>query len=354
MPDGIKGLLLTALLLLSGSLRADPLQTLFGHWQLTCTNLNACVVRSVPGDRGLVMTLSRQAGIHDAPTLRLDYGSAFTGPLRGEALADTLLLDGRRLQIDLKHWQVQPHHLHTHHAIAISEFLAQMMAADSLQMTWQPEAAFRLDGLAAALAELDRQQGRAGSLSAWVSRGPRGATALAPMPRAPEVWQVRNAAPPLSPQERRGLIDFGSWRVNTDGCSLDPLSRAVTIAPLTAAKALLLVSCEKGAYNTVSLGWEVSRRPPYVARDISLRLPFTPPGHGDRHLELINAGYDAVSSQLSTAASGRGLGDCGWRARWQFNGKTFVLADYAAQSACDSWQGSRDWPPLWQTRAVSD
>ncbi|PKH21724.1 hypothetical protein CIG19_14350 [Enterobacterales bacterium CwR94] len=352
MPYWMKSLFLIPLMLVS-PLQAEPLQKTFASWQLTCNNLNFCMVRNIPGDQGLVMTLSRQAGINDRPQLRIDYGNAYSGALKGEALADNLLIDARRLKMDLKHWQVEPHHLVTTHEISLEEFLGQILPAHTIQMTWRPQAAIALNGLQDALAQMDQVQGRSGGLSAWVKRGPREAWAITPPPRAPEVWQVHNAAPPLTRDETSGLIDFGTWRVNTESCSLDPLRREVTVAPLTTEKALLLVSCEMGAYNTISLAFEVSRSQPYVARGLALRLPFTPPG-GERSVELLNAQYDPSNSQLSLLAKGRGLGDCGSRSRWQFDGKSFVLAEYAEESECDNWHGSDNWPNLWQTRAVVD
>ena len=61
--------------------QADPVQKLFSDWQLTCNNAAHCVARSIPGDQGLVMTLSRSAGSDDKPLLRIDYGSAYSGAL---------------------------------------------------------------------------------------------------------------------------------------------------------------------------------------------------------------------------------------------------------------------------------
>ncbi|WP_312242400.1 DUF1176 domain-containing protein, partial [Pantoea sp.] len=156
------------------------------------------------------------------------------------------------------------------------------------------------------------------------------------------------AAPmPLTRDETSGLIDFGTWRVNAESCSLDPMRREVSVAPLTDSKALLLIGCEMGAYNVIDLAFEVTRSQPYVARGMTLTLPFTPPTRSDRQLELINADYDAASGQLFTFNKGRGLGDCGSASRWQFNGAQFELAEYAEESTCDGWHSSEEWPTLW-------
>ena len=331
---------------------AEPLQKSFSDWQVTCNNAAYCVARNIPGDNGLVMTLSRHAGVDDRPLLRIDYGSAWSGELPGGALRDNLLIDQRRLKPDLKHWVVEPHHLATSNAIAIEEFLSLVMDADNLQLTFQPQAMISLHGLKAALLLMDELQGRVNGMSAWVKRGDRAVWDVPPPPALPRPAPPAAAPMPLTRDETSGLIDFGTWRVNAENCSLDPMRREVSVAPLTDSKALLLIGCEMGAYNVIDLAFEVTRSQPYVARGMSLTLPFTPPSRSDRQLELINADYDAASGQLYTFNKGRGLGDCGSASRWQFNGTQFELAEYAEESTCDGWHSSEDWPTLWVSQPV--
>lgn len=65
---------------------------------------------------------------------------------------------------------------------------------------------------------------------------------------------------PLSLEERNDLLDYGNWRMNGLRCSLDPLRREVNVTALTDDKALMMISCEAGAYNTIDLAWIVSRK----------------------------------------------------------------------------------------------
>ncbi|QHM74636.1 hypothetical protein C7M52_00572 [Mixta theicola] len=329
------------------SVQAAPLQKTFTDWQITCNNLNYCVARNIPGDKGLVMTIARHAGANDRPLLRIDYGNRYTGELKGAALPDNLLLDQQRLRPDFKHWTVEPHHLVTIHPIAIDEFLAQIINADNIQFTARPQAMISLHGLKAALLLMDDMQGRVGSLGAWIKRGSRKAWEVPPEPAPPLLRRADRPPAPLTREETSGLIDFGTWRVNADECSLDPMRREVRVAPLTDTRALLLVSCEMGAYNVIDLAFEVTRSQPWVARGLTLTLPFIPPQRSEKQLEIINAEYDAATGQLYTFAKGRGLGDCGNASRWQFNGQEFALAEYAEESTCDAWHGSDDWPTLW-------
>ncbi|WP_380184763.1 DUF1176 domain-containing protein [Kalamiella sp. sgz302252] len=339
-----------ALLFFTAALHAEPLQKSFSDWQITCNNQNYCVARSVPGVNGLVMTLSRHAGIDDRPFLRIDYGSRYTGKLNGAPLQDNLLLDGQRLKPDLKHWDVQPHHLSTGHAISINEFLSLVMEADNLQLLYRPRATVSLHGLKAALLLMDDIQGRVNTLSAWIKKGERPASEVPPPPALPVLPRTPPVPPALTREETTGLLDYGTWRVNTDRCSLDPQRRQVSVAPLNDRKALLLVSCEMGAYNVIDLAFEVTRSQPYIARGLTLTLPFTPPHRSERKLDLINADYDASKGELLTFSKGRGLGDCGTATRWQYDGRQFVLAEYAEEGACDAWHGSDDWPTLWSSK----
>ncbi|WP_034916286.1 DUF1176 domain-containing protein [Erwinia sp. 9145] len=336
------------MLLFSASGHAEPLQKTFSDWQITCNNLNYCETRNLPGENGLVMTVSRHAGVNDRPLLRIDYGNRYSGELTGGPLKDNLLLDGKRLRLDLKHWTVEPHHFATSHTISIDEFFQQVMEAGTIQLLYRRGATISLRGLKAALLLMDDVQGRVNSTSAWIKRGPE--IPIPDEPVAPEVTPARRPPLALTRDETTGLIDFGTWRIDTDECSLDPQRREVSVSPLTDEKALLLVSCEMGAYNVISLAYEVTRAQPYVAKGITLTLPFTPPRQTEKQLELINARFDPDRGELVTFGKGRGLGDCGVASRWQYNGREFVLAEYAEESTCDAWHGSDDWPTLWTSK----
>ncbi|QUG74828.1 DUF1176 domain-containing protein [Erwinia sp. E602] len=332
------------------SLQAEPLQKIFADWQITCNNLNTCEVRSFPASNGLVMQLTRDAGEDDRPRLSIDYGNRDSGERPGGTLQDNLLLDGKRLKPDLKNWQVTAHHWSTADAIAIEEFLQQVRDADNLQLLYRPQAAISLHGLKAALLLMDEVQGRVKSGSAWVASGAGDVSDLPPPPDVPQISSAPRPPRALSGRESRQLLDYASWHLDNDLCSLDPLRRESQVAPLSDNKALLLVSCEMGAYNLIYLAFEVNRQPPFIARLLTLTLPFVPSGASGRQLELVNAEFDAARGELQTFSKTRGLGDCGVATRWQYDGHQFRLAEYAQQSLCDGWNGSERWPTLWVTQ----
>ncbi len=148
-----------------------------------------------------------------------------------------------------------------------------------------------------------------------------------PAPALKEVAVVNPTPTPLSREERNDLLDYGNWRMNGLRCSLDPLRREVNVTALTDDKALMMISCEAGAYNTIDLAWIVSRKKPLASRPVRLRLPFNN-GQETNELELMNATFDEKSRELVTLAKGRGLSDCGIQARWRFDGQRFRLVRY--------------------------
>lgn len=137
--------------------------------------------------------------------------------------------------------------------------------------------------------------------------------------------------------------------MNAIRCSLDPSRRDVRVTALTDDKALMMIACEAGAWNTVDLAWVVSRKKPLASHAVRLRLPFKN-GSGGNDMELMNASFDEKSRELITLAKGRGMTDCGIQTRWRFDGQRFRLVRYAEEPSCDGWHGPDAWPTLWITR----
>lgn len=162
-----------------------------------------------------------------------------------------------------------------------------------------------LVGLKAALLFIDAQQKRVGSETAWIDKGNDPPLSVPPAPALKGVAIVNPTPTPLSYDERNDLLDYGNWRMNSIHCSLDPMRREVRVAALTDDKALLMIGCEAGAYNTVDLAWIVSRKKPFASRAVRLRLPFNS-GAESNDMELMNAVFDEKSRELITLAKGVG------------------------------------------------
>ncbi|ELP5693449.1 MULTISPECIES: DUF1176 domain-containing protein [Enterobacter] len=334
--------------LTSSQVWAAPAQQLFSDWQVTCNNQSFCLARNTGEHRGLVMTLSRSAGAKTDATLRIDLGGLADPAVKEADIAPRLLLDKVPLKLDRQHWQLTPWHLKSDDAATITAFLKNIQEGKALTLRGGDQV-ISLNGLKAALLFIDAQQKRVGSETAWIKKGDDPPLSVPPAPALKKVAVVNPTPTPLSHAELNDLLDYGTWRMNNSQCSLDPNRREVRVTALTDEKALLIISCEAGAYNTVYLAWLVSRKKPFSSRSVRLRLPFTP-ADDSSEIELMNARFDEKTRELTTLALGRGIGDCGVQTRWRFDGQRFRLVRYAEEPSCDNWNGPDAWPTLWITR----
>lgn len=263
-------------------------------------------------------------------------------------VAPRLLLDNAPLKLNSQRWLLTPWHLKTDDTGTITTFLKTIQEGQAITLRGGKQT-ISLVGLKAALLFIDAQQKRVGSETAWIRKGDSPPLSVPPAPPLKKVAVVNPTPTPLTHSELNDLLDYGAWRMNRSQCSLDPNRREVRVTALTDDKALMIISCEAGAYNTVDLAWLVSRKKPFSARSVRLRLPFTPSSQTS-DMELMNASFDEKTRELTTLALGRGIGDCGIQTRWRFNGQRFRLVRYAEEPSCDNWNGPDAWPTLWITR----
>ncbi|EKY1961781.1 DUF1176 domain-containing protein [Cronobacter sakazakii] len=335
-------------LLLASPLWAAPAQKIFSDWQVTCNNQNFCTARNVGGHQDLVMTLSRSAGAKPDASLRIEAGKPEAAVNKAPPLAPRLLLDGKTLVPAGSKWRDMPRRLMTDDPTTIIDFLDQIKESSVITLKDGP-GRLSLDGLKAALLFIDAQQKRVGSETAWIKKGNNPPLSVPPAPAIRGV-KITNPTPtPLSHDELNELLDYGTWRMTNSQCSLDPMRREVRISALSDDTALMIISCEAGAYNTVDLAWLVSRQKPFASRMVRLRLPFLP-ADKEQELELMNTSFDEKTKELTTLSKGRGLGDCGVATRWRFDGQRFRLVRYAEEPSCDNWHGPDAWPTLWVTQ----
>lgn len=327
---------------------AAPAQQTFSDWQVTCNNQNFCAARNIGMHHGLVMTLERSAGARTDATLRIDFGSKAGPPVKEPPIAPRLLLDESPLQLAAEQWQITPWHLVTDNAGVITAFLKTIQEGQAITLQ-DGKGTLSLLGLKAALLFIDAQQKRLGSETAWIKKGDDPPLSVPPAPALKKVALANDMPMPLTHDELNDLLDYANWRMNNSQCSLDPMRRQVRVTALTDDKALLIIDCEAGAYNTVELAWLVSREKPFASRPVRLRLPFTP-DNGNDEMELMNAVFDEKTRELTTLSKGRGLADCGVSSRWRFDGQRFRLVRYAQEPTCDNWHGPDAWPTLWVTR----
>lgn len=330
------------------SVWAAPAQQVFSDWLVTCNNQNFCVARNIGLHHGLVMTLSRSAGAHTDASLRIELGGIASPTAKTSPIANRLLLDGTPLTLAGERWQVAPWLLTTSDTATINAFLQHVQEGQAITLD-KDQQAISLLGLKAALLFIDGQQKRVGSETAWIRKGDDPPLSVPPAPALKSVAKINPTPAPLTREESNNLMDYGNWRMNNSQCSLDPMRQEVWVTALTDDKALMMMSCESGAYNTIYRAWVVTRQKPFSSTPVHLRLPFQS-SSDEREIEMVNATFDIKTRELVTLDKGRGLSDCGVTTRWRYDGQRFRLVRYAEQPECDEWQGPDAWPTLWITR----
>lgn len=327
--------------------QAAPVQVRFSDWLVTCNNQNYCQTRNVGQHHGLVLSLSRSAGARGDMALRIELGSLYAPSTRLPAIEGRLLLDDAPLEFNKKVWEITPHRLQTTDASTITTLVRTL--ANGKNITLQNDQGnIALDGLQTALMFIDTQQQRNGNQSAWVQTGDALPAQVPPVPALAVVKTPVSPVHPLNPQELSDLLDYGTWRMNNSQCSMDPGLREIRVSALTDDKALMMFSCESGAYNVVDQAWVTTRQKPFRAHRVHLRLPFDWDGQNGE-VELMNTDFDDATHELSTLNKGRGFGDCGIASRWRYVGQQFSLVRLAAMPVCDGQQTYDAWPTLWVT-----
>ena len=225
--------------LIAPQVRAAPAQQAFSDWQVTCNNQNFCLARNTGEHRGLVMTLTRSAGAKTDATLRIDLGGLDTPSVKEPDIAPRLLLDNVPLKLDKQRWQLTPWHLKTDDAATITAFLKNIQEGKALTPRGGKQV-ISLSGLKAALLFIDAQQKRVGSETAWIKKGDDPPLSVPPAPALKKVAIVNPTPTPLSHAELNDLLDYGTGRMNSSQCSLDPNRREVRVTALTDDKALLI------------------------------------------------------------------------------------------------------------------
>jgi hypothetical protein len=323
----------------------SPLK-LFKDWTVGCDNVRACqavaLLRSEGAEDGITMSVARGAEPNAAVRI-------VVGPELGASDAKTgvaaLAVDGRRLPARLTEVDGG--------ALVDAGGTAALLAAlrtgtklEALGADGKSLGTISLAGASAALLYMDDRQQRAGTVTALARPGPKPAGAVPPAPLAPEI-----AVAPASAKAPRKMPVAVAAALRKKACdSGDPDNgwKPETYR-LDTAHSLAIVPdhCDSGAYNAASLL--------YVAGDGGGWQPAVFDTKQDKDeqgglspLEY-NADWNAKDGLLEMFMKGRGLGDCGTRRSYAWDGTRFRLTFQAQMDEC---RGSIDWIPTWRARAV--
>lgn len=230
----------------------------------------------------------------------------------------------------------------------IAAMFGAMRGADTLTLVGDggPVGTFSLSGASAILLWIDEQQQRLGTTTAFVRKGDKPASAIPAPPALPRVTPVPGGSP-VDQVEAARLGKLVRETLEADVCEdLDPeLPLHDSAWELPDDLTLVQLSCFAGAYNFGSRWyWLAPGAQPHS-------VPFPAPDEDGAMTvtgELVNASFDPATGLLDMFSKGRGIGDCGSRGLWAFDGQHFELVEYALMSDC---QGVTPdfWPVLWRS-----
>jgi hypothetical protein len=332
-------------LALAGAARAQAVKS-FKDWSVVCDNLRTCSAFGYTeegADTDAFIRIVRPGGPAGTPrvTLRADAEDGDDGKA---PLTWRISVDG----------QVPPSLAAVAARAGESERRAELTPAQSAALIGalrsgaaltilggKAPIAISLAGSSAALLWMDDRQGRVGTTTALVARGPKPASAVPPAPAPPMV----RAAPPAPqtglPTKLPALIRNDRRLKDCDdpeAAKFDPI-----VARLAPGEFLWAAPCSAGAYNLLSVLF-VADEAGRGARE--LIPPDAEAPNPDADDELMNIDYDAKTRTLSAFAKARGLGDCGAATRWVWDGKAFALLDEQVMPDCRGVTAD-DWPSLY-------
>jgi len=326
--------------------RPGPVKT-FGAWAVACDNVHACEMTSLwpeytqpdegsPYDQ-LSVSVARAAGPAGGWTVEIQLpGKSGTDPLqvsteqgmivRGVPRSDLLRFAGADA----------------------GKIVAAMAAGTDLRVGDETSVLgmVSLKGSSASLRFIDADQGRAGTVTAAVAKGPKPATAVPAAAALPTIGFVRPAGTPAAfPAAMRKALDKASECGAVYEGGTGDLPKPETFA-LGGGKTLVLLPCGNGAYN-------FSARPYILAagtKPVIAGFDFRPGMEPEGPPELVNASFDAKTGRLESAAKGRGLGDCGSSESYVCDGAMFRLVEQRAMPDC---RGSVNWLTVWRANGVA-
>lgn len=304
----------------------------FRDWTVGCDNGGRCKAVVLAPENGdiddwpvLMLSIERAAGPGTTPVIALSGQADAKPPI-------TILIDGKPAAT------MRGATLSGAEASRLAEALAGGMRATIRSDS--KSAANSLAGLSAALRYIDAEQRRVGTTGALVATGTAADRAAAPaLPIVRPVPAAGKAA--TLPATRLAALRKGA------GCGIEADEGGPTTAEFHAlggGQTLLLLPCDRGAYNFIASLW-------IIGRDGKVRPAQTdaPAGMNPdaRVPSVVNGGFE--HGILSSYAKGRGIGDCGTIQQFVWDGRRFRLTEQSEMGEC---RGSTDYITTWRARVV--
>lgn len=310
----------------------------FRDWTVGCDNALACKAVALAPEDGeipsVLMSIAREPAPDGAVVVR------FTGrDLPGLPL--TVQVDGKTVAAGGEREDEQ--------TIRLTDASARTIALEAVNGTVLtvagrdgPAYPVSLAGLSAALRYIDAEQGLAGTAQAIVARG--GGPGTPPARVLPLIRAVRAEGTAAALDQAR--VD--ALRKSADCGIAEYIDEppAAETYPLGGGATLILLPCDAGAYNLMSLVYVMQDggEPKLAEFDTDIGM-----GGPDGMKALVNAGF--ADGVLTSFAKGRGIGDCGIGQSFVWDGTRFRLSEQVEMGEC---RGSIDYITTWRTRVVRD
>ncbi len=316
----------------------------FGDWAVVCDNVQVCTAMGF-GDleemgSSALLKVRREAGPAAEPTISLITAGTTAATLRlavdGASPSGLTAIPATPLEEDAERrlTELTPAQTRALLAVLVNGRTLTLMEGQN------PAATISLAGSSAALRFMDDRQGRAGTTTALVARGPRPAADVPAPPQSP----VIKPAPAVA-QARLPTKPSLAMQAQLRDCDDDILDLGIEpeVARLAQGKIFWGMVCSRGAYNVIYRLFLTDETGGGVQ---ALTLDY--PG-GEATSELMNISFDPKTQTLMNFDKGRGLGDCGALTEWVWTGQRFDVAHQTFMPECQGVM-SDYWPVSYRSR----
>lgn len=292
----------------------------FGDWTVGCDNTRICTMASLlPDDgagAGMTLNLTRYPG--PGGQYQVSPGEGVTDAT-GRRGATRYVVDGRDVGANPD-------------AIAAAMATGRVLRLSGGTVS--------LKGASAALRYIDAMQGRAGTVTATVAKGPAPATAVPAMSPRPVV-----VAQGLTPYAKRLPATVVATMKRIGRCDLpDGMGSTPDVVRTSGGRLLAIQPCSAGAYNVIGALFVIDGTRVTPA-EVDAPAGFEATGADSQtpvH-SVINGTFGG--DMLTSYAKGRGLGDCGSSQGFAWDGKRYRLVTQDDMREC---RGNTNFIATWR------
>jgi hypothetical protein len=306
----------------------------FKDWIVGCDNGLLCQAAAMMPEGGVGATLSVRRGPEGSAVPEVWFRT-----WEGEA-AD-LIADGKPLKIRMRKNDDDAYVVDPADAVRLLDSLRAAQSVEIVDAAGKSSGSLSVDGATAALLYIDDKQHRLGTRGALARRGDMPDTTVPPPPELP----VRHSAKGSSkPPEKLSDAFVAKVRKDADCAEeTDPNLVSQDRVDATHTFASVTLMCESGAYNFISDDFII---PDGGAPRTATFDDENQEDGGDLYYNLY---WDKETRILHAGMKGRGIGDCGGRQQYVWDGETFRLVRVEEMDDC---RGVIDFITLWRARIV--